>query len=151
MQRRDIANLKWTSFLYPRGLPPNAAQVSSGGLTVRRACLATCTYKGQSTRTLSFGASASPIDVSFGRIRVRIAAIHSLNPSMSKILKSSCLNSSMGGYCNIFVRCRGERFPKQVPGKRQSRPSMSTTSMAAPRERPREEYYFGLLDQESDL
>jgi len=28
---------------------------------------------------------------------------------------------------------------------------MSTTSMAAPRERPREEYYFGLLDQESDL
>src|SRR5439155_25023244 len=108
-------------------------------------------YTSYTTSKLSLRASASPIDVSFERIRVRIAAIHSMNPTMSKILKSSCLNRTMDGYCNIFVRCRSERFPKQVPGKRQSRPSMSTTSMAAPRERPREEYYFGLLDQESDL
>src|SRR5207302_1895841 len=55
-QWRETATLKWQCFLYPRASGLNATHVSSGGFTVRRACLATCANTSPPSERLGGGA-----------------------------------------------------------------------------------------------
>src|SRR5215470_2605316 len=85
---REIETLKWQCFLYPRLSRAKATHVSSGGFTVRRACLATCTNASAPPTRATSGRSSRPTASSFGRIRVLIACMRGLNPGISNTLKS---------------------------------------------------------------
>src|SRR5881396_1717314 len=93
---RETATLKWQCFLYPRASGLNATHVSSGGFTVRRACLATCANTSPPSERLSAGARLLPSASSLGRTRLRISAMRGWKPFASKTLKSPVTKAEDG-------------------------------------------------------